>query len=195
MLRKTLGHWWFLALIAALGLGIWLVTNSAQCSGVKRGDASPQAQTPLTKQEIAAALKSFVEAFTNNDAAALPGLFSKECTAQEVSQLESGSQLAHQVMFGGRYQLTVNTDWFVVETKGDQATVPIDQPEGALSATATVGDQPLGTMTLKGGTGPVENPLGPFKTPIEFVREDGVWKVQNCGELFRHGDEDAPETP
>ena len=92
-------------------------------------------------------------------------------------------------MFGGRYQLTVNTDSFVVKAKGDQATVPIDQPAGALSATATIGDQPIGTMTLKGGTGPVENPLGPFKTPIEFVREDGVWKVQNCGQLFRHGDE------
>jgi hypothetical protein len=193
MLRKMLGRWWFWALIAVLVLGIWLVTNSAQCSDVDRGDASKQPD--LSKQEIAGALTSFMESFANNDAAALPGLFSNDCTAGEVAQLQNASKLLHEVMLGGRYQLTVNTASFVVETKGDQATVPIDQPEGALSATATISDQPLGTLPLKGGTGPVEHPLAPFDTPLVFVHEDGAWKVHDCGELFRSGDESAPQTP
>jgi hypothetical protein len=189
MLRQTLGRWWFWVLLAVLVWGIYVVTASPQCSDVDRGDAS--GQTDVSKQEIAAALTSFMEAFNNNDAATLPGLFSNDCPAEQVRQLQGLSQLVHQGMLGGRYQLTVNTDSFVVETKGDQATVPIDQPDGALSATATVSDQPIATMTLEGGTGPVENPLDPFKAPIEFVREDGTWKVGNCGGLFPRGaDED-----
>jgi hypothetical protein len=163
-------------------VGLLAVASIIGCRGARGNDDQ-------RKDEIAVALKSFMEAFNNNDAATLPGLFSNDCPAEQMRQLQGLSQLVHQGMLSGRYQLTVNTDSFVVETKGDRATVPIDQPDGALSATATVSDQPIATMTLKGGTGPVENPLDPFKTPIEFVRQNGAWKVHNCGELFRHGDE------
>jgi len=139
----------------------------------------------VSKPEIAAALKSFMEAFMNNDAAALPALLSEDCTAAEVAQLQSASQLVHEVSLGAQFNYTVDADLLIIEVEDDKVAVPLDQPERAVAATAIVNGQ----------QGPSESPLDPLVAPPVFVRAKGTWKVDNCGELLQRGDEDAPETP
>ncbi len=143
-------------------LGLVLV---AGCGGSDRGNS-------VSAQEISDALTAFSEAFANNDAGALGSFWSETCDPDDVARAEGASQVLSKI-FGGEYQFTTGPN-LVFEVNGDHVKVPLEQPEGAISATVTINGQEVPFLT---------NPL-PFEAPLELVYEDGIWKVRNCGGLF-----------
>jgi hypothetical protein len=123
-------------------------------------------------QEIPDVLTAFSEAFANNDVGALRNFWSETCSPEDIALDEASSYVLRQI-FGGDYQVSIGPD-LALEVNRDHVKVPLDQPEGAVSATVTVNGQEAPVLA---------DPL-PFKSPLELVLEDGAWKVQNCGGLF-----------
>ncbi len=160
-------------IIAFAGL---LLLGLTACS-FANGDGNDSTPTPVvvSKEGIAEVLVHFSEAFVNNNQGSLKDFWDRRrCDSKEVAYIEAASERIHED-YRGTYQLEVNSDLLVIEKGDGAATVPINQPVGAVSATLKVeGQEELV---------PLVSPL-PFEAPIEFIYHDGRWRVTNCMGLF-----------
>lgn len=144
--------------------GLLVLLLAVGCGGDNGGDSESMAEIPD-------ALTAFLEAFANNDVSALGSFWSDTCDPEDVARAELTS-LGLDKVLPGEYHLSVGPS-LETEVSDDIVKVPLDQPEGAVSAIVTVDGQ--------------EAPVGePFlvDAPLELVLEDGSWKVRNCGGLF-----------
>lgn len=168
-------------IIAFAGL---LLLGLTACSFVNR-DGNDSTPTPVVVSEeaIAEVLVRFSEAFVNNNQGSLKDFWSRRsCDSKAVAYIELASEVTDE-NYRGTYQLEVNSDLLVILEGDDQVTVPINQLDGAMSATLKVEDQEEPV--------PLTQPL-PFEADIQFSYDEG-WKVTNCRDLFINELED--ETP
>lgn len=153
----------------AAGVGLLLLALIVGCGGEDK-DLSNQ-----ERQQIASTLEGFVEAFGNADTTALGSYWSQSCTAEERVNTNLAATFFATIFGadgGGGYDLKINVDKLAIEVvDGQHVMVPLEQPEGAVSATATV----------LGEAAPMGEPLAlVVEVPIRFVDEDGSWKVESC---------------
>lgn len=180
-----------------IALGLLVLALAVACSGGRGEEKATPTPRVVSSEEIAKALTGFTEAFVNNKPAELSQYLSVTCESADRSVADTHSRNLGQ-LFGGKYHLKVEAAGLIFEPPtGDQVRVPLDQPEGVLSATieglgAGAGLATPGQIPLSDLEGPLRNPL-PFESDIELVFKDGGWKVANCGDLFVEEEEDEEE--
>jgi hypothetical protein len=138
------------------------------------------------RQEIANTLRGFIKAFAGGDTETLETYWSRECTVEDRLRHARASMLNASLFGidrGGVFSVSIDDSKLSIEGTDEHATVPLDQPEGAVAA----------VLTINGEAVPLMQPLV-FEVPIRFAREEGTWKVTSCVLFINDEDEDESST-
>jgi hypothetical protein len=138
------------------------------------------------RTEVAAVVETFVNAFGNADADALDELFGSGCTEEQRELVRQSALMMSQltgVAASGTYRAEVDHGKLLLERQDERITVPLEQPAGAISATATINGHQV----------PVEEPLL-VEAPLRFTKEDGAWKLASCVLFVNEPEDEVDES-
>jgi hypothetical protein len=133
---------------------------------------------PISDEEVADTLVGFASAYANGEAQAYQAYWASSCSDLERSQSRTASQVLADLL-GGDYSVQIDPELLEIDTANGQVSVPLEQPTGAITATARGVDYVPGL---------------PFEVPLTLVREDGGVKVSSCV-LFTNDDGGVEEEP
>jgi len=172
------------------GVGLLLLAFMAGCGGGNKELSNQE------RHQIASTLEGFVEAFGNADTTALATFWAQSCTVEQRATSNQGAMLvANLIGLGnkGTFDLAVDEPRLALEVgDNDHVTVPLEQPDGAVSAKLSL-DAEVPGLGKVDGQGPMAKPLL-VEVPLRFVDENGAWKVESCV-LFVNEDEGEEDIP
>lgn len=139
-------------------------------------DRAEQAGEEFAREELAQALRTYIEAFGNGDRDRLAETLASSCSEADVAQLQDMSdgvaRFLRRLWPAQPPLVRVDVDprklAIVGIGEGGSVRVPVDQPPGAV--TVTVAGEPYPDA---------DSPLL-IEWPLVFVGEEGKWKVATC---------------